>query len=93
MSYICLILSGAALLINALGLLGRIPARDSGVFNIVIGTLQLVLAVLLAAAAGVTVNCCWELPASSFSASRTSTSGSTPCLTSSRPGSAGSAPW
>jgi hypothetical protein len=26
MSYICLILSGAALLINGLGLLGRIPA-------------------------------------------------------------------
>jgi putative amide transporter protein len=52
MSYICLILSGAALLINGLGLLGRIPARDSGVFNIVIGTFQLLLAVLLAAAAG-----------------------------------------
>ena len=52
MSYICLILSGAALLINGLGLLGRIPGRDSGVFNLVIGTLQLLLAVLLAAAAG-----------------------------------------
>lgn len=52
MSYICLILSGAALLINGLGLLGRIPARDSGVFNIVIGLFQLLLAVLLAAAAG-----------------------------------------
>ncbi|MDQ0757276.1 AmiS/UreI family transporter [Arthrobacter sp. B3I4] len=52
MSYICLILSGAALLINGLGLLGRIPARDSGVFNIVIGLLQLLLAVFLAAAAG-----------------------------------------
>ncbi|PVE14963.1 AmiS/UreI family transporter [Arthrobacter sp. Bz4] len=52
MSYICLILSGAALLINGLGLLGRIPARDSGVFNIVIGILQLLLAVLLATAAG-----------------------------------------
>lgn len=52
MSYICLILSGAALLINGLGLLGRIPARDSGSFNVVIGALQLLLAVLLAAAAG-----------------------------------------
>src|SRR3954453_8319009 len=52
MSFICLILSGAALLINGLGLLGRIPARDSGVFNIIIGTFQLLLAVLLAAAAG-----------------------------------------
>jgi hypothetical protein len=52
MSYICLILSGAALLINGLGLLGRIPPRDSGVFNIIIGTFQLLLAVLLATAAG-----------------------------------------
>jgi putative amide transporter protein len=52
MSYICLILSGAALLINGLGLLGRIPARDSGVFNVIIGTFQLVLAVFLAVAAG-----------------------------------------
>lgn len=52
MSYICLILSGTALLINGLGLLGRIPARDSGSFNVVIGALQLLLAVLLAAAAG-----------------------------------------
>ena len=39
-------------LINGLSLLGRIPARDSGVFNIVIGTLQLLLAVLAAAAGG-----------------------------------------
>ncbi|NKX55134.1 AmiS/UreI family transporter [Arthrobacter mobilis] len=52
MSFICLILSGAALLINGLGLLGRIPGRDSGVFNLLIGTVQLVLAVLAAAAAG-----------------------------------------
>jgi len=52
MSYICLILSGAALLINGLALLGRIPARDSGVFNVVIGTFQLLLAVIVAVAAG-----------------------------------------
>jgi hypothetical protein len=51
MSYICLILSGAALLINGLGLLGRLNSRDSGCFNLLIGTLQLVLAVLVAAGA------------------------------------------
>lgn len=51
MSYICLILSGAALLINGLGLLGRIPLRDSGYFNILIGGTQLVLSVLIAVTA------------------------------------------
>jgi putative amide transporter protein len=51
MSFICLILSGAALLINGLGLLGRLQARDSGSFNVLIGSLQLVFAVLLAAGA------------------------------------------
>jgi len=50
MSYICLLLSGAALLINGLGLLGRVPSRDSGFFNLVIGTLQLVIATLIASA-------------------------------------------
>lgn len=44
-------LSGVALLINGLGLLGRIRARDSAVFNVLIGGLQLVLAVLIAVAA------------------------------------------
>lgn len=52
MSFICLILSGAALLINGLSLLGRIPARDSGYFNILIGGTQLVLSVAIAAQAG-----------------------------------------
>ncbi|NKX51288.1 AmiS/UreI transporter, partial [Arthrobacter deserti] len=52
MSFICLILSGAALLINGLGLLGRLNVRDSGYFNLLVGTLQLVLAVLTAAGAG-----------------------------------------
>lgn len=51
MSYICLILSGAALLINGLGLLGRIPARDSGSFNLLVGGTQLILAVLIAVTA------------------------------------------
>ncbi|MCW4385509.1 AmiS/UreI transporter [Salinibacterium sp. SYSU T00001] len=52
MSLICLILSGAALLINGLALLGRIPGRDSGFFNVLIGSTQLVLATLVAVAAG-----------------------------------------
>lgn len=48
MAYICLILSGAALLINGLSLLGRVPGRDSGVFNVLIGSVQLVLCVAVA---------------------------------------------
>jgi putative amide transporter protein len=51
MSFICLILSGVALLINGLALLGRIPPRDSGTLNLLIGGLQLVLATLIAVAA------------------------------------------
>ncbi|EMY33853.1 AmiS/UreI transporter [Arthrobacter crystallopoietes BAB-32] len=51
MSFICLILSGVALLINGLALLGRIPPRDSGTLNLLIGGLQLVLAALIAVAA------------------------------------------
>ena len=52
MSLICLILSGAALLINGLALLGRIPGRDSAYFNLLIGGTQLVLATLVAVTAG-----------------------------------------
>jgi putative amide transporter protein len=51
MSFICLILSGVALLINGLALLGRIPPRDSGTLNLLIGGLQLVLATLIAVTA------------------------------------------
>lgn len=51
MSLICLILSGGTLLINGLGLLGRIPARDSGYFTVLIGSTQLVLSTLIAVAA------------------------------------------
>lgn len=51
MAYICLILSGAALLINGLTLLGRVPGRDSGVFNVLIGSVQLVLCVAVAVSA------------------------------------------
>lgn len=46
MPYLCLLLSGAALLINGLALLGRVPARDSAVFSSLIGATQLVLGVV-----------------------------------------------
>lgn len=45
MAYICLLLSGAALLINGLALLGHLPRRDSGAISIVIGGIQLTLGV------------------------------------------------
>ncbi len=51
MAYICLVLSGAALLINGLTLLGRVPGRDSGVFNVLIGGVQLVLCTAVAVTA------------------------------------------
>ncbi|MFJ7289392.1 AmiS/UreI family transporter [Curtobacterium sp. NPDC098951] len=51
MAYICLLLSGAALLVNGLTLLGRVPGRDSGVFNVLIGGLQLLLCIAVAVAA------------------------------------------
>ena len=43
MIYLCLLLSGAALLVNGLALLGRISLRDSAVFSILIGSTQLAL--------------------------------------------------
>lgn len=45
MPYLCLLLSGAALLISGMALLGRIPQRDSAVFSALIGTAQLALGV------------------------------------------------
>ncbi len=48
MIYLCLLLSGAALLANGLALLGRISLRDSAVFSIVIGATQLALGVTYA---------------------------------------------
>ncbi|WP_368075752.1 AmiS/UreI family transporter, partial [Curtobacterium sp. Csp1] len=51
MAYICLLLSGAALLVNGLTLLGRVPGRDSGVFNVLVGGLQLVLCTAVAVTA------------------------------------------
>lgn len=45
MAYICLLLSGAALLINGLALLGYLPRRDSATVSLVIGSIQLALGV------------------------------------------------
>ena len=45
MPYICLLLSGAALLINGLAALDLLPRRDAAVFSLVIGSTQLVLGV------------------------------------------------
>ncbi|MBT2521076.1 AmiS/UreI family transporter [Arthrobacter sp. ISL-28] len=45
MAYICLLLSGAALLINGLALLGCVPRRDSAAISLVIGSIQLALGI------------------------------------------------
>jgi putative amide transporter protein len=45
MAYICLLLSGAALLINGLAALGFLPRRDAAVLSLLIGPVQLVLGV------------------------------------------------
>jgi hypothetical protein len=49
-THICLLLSGAALLINGLALLGTLPRRDAAVFSLVIGSIQLALGVTYLAA-------------------------------------------
>lgn len=48
MIYLCLLLSGAALLVNGLALLGGISLRDSAVFSILVGSTQLALGVAYA---------------------------------------------
>lgn len=45
MTLICLLLSGAALLINGLAALNVVPFRDAAVFSLAIGSVQLVLGV------------------------------------------------
>ena len=45
MAYVCLLLSGAALLINGLATLGALPRRDAAVLSLVIGTVQLLLGI------------------------------------------------
>src|SRR5688500_2649654 len=54
MTDVCLLLSGAALLINGLAALNVVPARDAAVLSLVIGSTQLILGVTYLAAAGVT---------------------------------------
>jgi putative amide transporter protein len=44
-THICLLLSGAALLINGLASLGTLPRRDAAVFSLLIGSVQLILGV------------------------------------------------
>jgi hypothetical protein len=45
MAYICLLLSGAALLLNGLAALDLLPRKDAAVFSLVIGSIQLALGV------------------------------------------------
>ncbi|MGF9650222.1 AmiS/UreI family transporter [Pseudarthrobacter oxydans] len=45
MPYLCLLLSGAALLVNGLATLGRLPRQDAAVLSLVVGSVQLSLAV------------------------------------------------
>ncbi|WP_018760778.1 AmiS/UreI family transporter [Arthrobacter sp. 135MFCol5.1] len=52
MPFICLLLSGAALLANGLATLGHVPRRDAAALNLLVGGTQLVLAVVYVSAAG-----------------------------------------
>ncbi|UUL77822.1 AmiS/UreI transporter [Pseudarthrobacter sp. Fe7] len=52
MPFICLLLSGAALLVNGLATLGRLPRRDAAVFSLVLGGTQLVLGIVHLAISG-----------------------------------------
>lgn len=52
MAHICLLLSGAALLLNGLAALDLLPRRDAAVFSLVIGSTQLVLGVAFLGIAG-----------------------------------------
>ncbi|GAB12864.1 putative amidase substrates transport protein [Arthrobacter globiformis NBRC 12137] len=45
MAYVCLLLSGAALLISGLATLGALPRRDAAVLSLVIGSIQLLLGI------------------------------------------------
>lgn len=47
MPHICLLLSGAALLINGLAALGHVPRRDAAVLSLAVGFVQLVLGVVV----------------------------------------------
>ena len=52
MPYVCLLLSGAALLANGLATLGRLPRRDAAVLSLVVGGTQVVLGVVHVSTAG-----------------------------------------
>ncbi|MEW1809833.1 AmiS/UreI family transporter [Pseudarthrobacter phenanthrenivorans] len=52
MPYVCLLLSGAALLVNGLATLGHLPRRDAAVLSLVVGGTQLVLGVVHVSTAG-----------------------------------------
>lgn len=45
MTHICLLLSGAALLINGLAALGAVPRRDAAVLSLLVGSAQLILGI------------------------------------------------
>ena len=47
MPHVCLLLSGAALLVNGLATLGHLPRRDAAVLSLLVGTVQLVLGVVV----------------------------------------------
>ncbi len=46
MAHLCLLLSGAVLLVNGLATLNRLPWRDAAVLNLVVGLIQLVLGLM-----------------------------------------------
>lgn len=52
MPYVCLLLSGAALLVNGLATLGHLPRRDAAVLSLVVGAVQLVLGVVVLSQGG-----------------------------------------
>ncbi|MFJ5692623.1 AmiS/UreI family transporter [Arthrobacter sp. NPDC093125] len=69
MTDVCLLLSGAALLINGLAALNVVPARDAAVFSLVIGSAQLVLGVTYLAGTAVTAGAAGAGPQVLLSAS------------------------
>lgn len=52
MPYVCLLLSGAALLVNGLATLGHLPRREAAVLSLLVGTVQLVLGVVVLSLGG-----------------------------------------
>ncbi|ACL41534.1 AmiS/UreI transporter [Pseudarthrobacter chlorophenolicus A6] len=46
MAYLCLLLSGAVLLVNGLATLNRLPWRDAAILNLVVGSIQLLLGLM-----------------------------------------------